>query len=461
VASVSAIVDPSQLTGDQTSFGSRQRDPGIWKPLVFGFVVINLCVFSVLCSGLVSRWQTGPNSASGLLDFNTYYSGGQLSSRDRGADMFDLREQSKAQAEIGKYAYDPTDEPVRVVAFVNPPTSALILRPLSKLTLDRSYRIWMIANAAVLALAGWLACRNLSISRRDRLFVQCCAAAAFPVSSALLQGSISPLVALGFALVSTGVVSDKTTRWRDFSIAGGMLLIGAKPQYVLLPLALLMGLRMWRAVAITVIGQGFLVALTMTFLKPTVWVDYAELLAAFNRNIDTYGNATSSMINVRGVLARLIGASQSGAINAVSSALFLIAAVGIAILAHRVRMTEKTGNRSRAALVCVMLLVGIVTSPHAHSHDWLIALVALPLLWTLRTRNQPNLPNQATPELDREVIAIGVLPLLSYFSMSNLGSTLGKLPIALALLGIGVAGRALAATTRRAGVNATTAARTH
>ena len=301
----------------------------------------------------------------------------------------------------------------------------------------------MILEAALLVAAGWVALgirrqfpkrafdcfidesKPMHKNRRDTGFAVLAMVAAFPVGAALLQGSLAPMVALGFAMFAKGVIeksSQISHRFSDVLVAGGLLLVGMKPQYVILPLVVLLGLRRWKAIGFTAIAQAILMALSALIVRPSAWIDYLKLLGIYNREIDTYGSGTSSMINIRGILAYTLGAGRASTINVVSTAALLAAAIGIGFLAHRARNAA-----SKTALVIAMLLAGMIASPHAHSHDWTVALVALALAWFL--------PGMTSGK--RLVLAL--VPLVSYLSLGGFDSLIGKLPVALAFGGLIVA----------------------
>jgi hypothetical protein len=289
-------------------------------------------------------------------------------------------------------------------------------------------------------------------------------AAAFPVGAALLQGSLTPVVVLGFVLFakgaigprkggtedaqgaalvsesgmsstedllaptplgriegrSQGPVADRSLK-SDVVIALGLLLIGMKPQYVLLPLAVLLGLRRFKALGFTALGQAMLMALSTLIVRPAAWIDYLKLLGTYNREIDTYGSSTSAMINVRGILASWLGASNASIINSISSAVLIVAVLGVGFLAHRShRSREANTPLHRTHLLIAMLLAGLIASPHAHSHDWTLALVALALAWFL--------PSMTTVKR----CALTLVPLVSFVTMSGVGSALGKAPVVVA-----------------------------
>jgi Glycosyltransferase family 87 len=456
--------------------------------------IVNVVLLLLMGLGVASKWQAGPPKGNSVIDFTTYYSGGRMAGVDRGANLYDLVAQAKDQTALAGIPFNPAAKRLQVVGFVNPPTSALLLRPLSLLPLTSAYRVWMLLDLALLVAAGWVilhvaAAHRAGSLRRvpfDLAFPSLAMAAAFPIGAALLQGSLTPVVVLGFALFAKGVVvsrgvsvdaldagreqvgegtsannvrtavattrqsfaatsmadgvealpvsgagtgSRKDTslkgkatgeRFADLMIAAGLLLVGMKPQYVLLPLAVLLGLRRFRALGFTAVGQALLMALSTLIVRPSAWIDYLKLLGTYNREIDTYGSSTSSMINVRGILALFLGASNASIVNTISSAVLVAAVIGIAYLAHRSYCTNLADDRIR--LLIAMLLAGLIASPHAHSHDWTLALVALALAWFL--------PAMSTAK--RCLLAL--VPLVSFLTMSGVGSAVGKLPVLVATI---------------------------
>jgi Glycosyltransferase family 87 len=437
VTAVPPNVEPPRAV----SVGTSKAGPA--RSILYALSVLNIIVLLLMALGVAAKWQAGPPKGKSVIDFTTYYSGGRMAGVDHGAHLYDLVAQAKDQTALVGIRFNPAAKRLQVVGFVNPPTSTLLLRPLSLLPLTSAYRVWMLFEVVLLVAAGWLILQtsvaNRSDSQRptalDFALPSLAMAAAFPVGAALIQGSLTPLVVLGFALFAKGVISHRNTdadgpsaRLRsnaDLLVTTGLLLIGMKPQYVLLPLAVLLGLRRFKALGLTAFGQLMLMALSTLIVQPSAWIDYFKLLGTYNREIDTYGSSTSSMINVRGILASWLGASNASTINTISSALLVAVVIGIGFLAHRSHEAQSTKHSSqnsqrRTVLVIAMLLAGLIASPHAHSHDWTIALVALALAWFL--------PTMTT--VKRCVLTL--VPLVSFVTMSSVGSAVGKAPVLVA-----------------------------
>ncbi len=487
MTSAPAIVEPRRI-------GSKAGPARIGLNVL---TVVNIILLLLMGLSLASKWQAGPPKGDSVIDFTTYYSGGRMAGVDRGAHLYDLVAQAKDQTALAGIPFDPAAKKLQVVGFVNPPTSTLLLRPLSLLPLTSAYRVWMLLDLVLLVAAGWVILQTSGGNRRlarpqaplEFVFPALAMAAAFPIGAALLQGSLTPVVVLGFALFAKGVITGRFlsgqaldergaqvdegmrsanyvrtadanasqsftetgmangvealsvsqagmggrsvtslngkvtgNRFADLLTAAGLLLIGMKPQYVLLPLAVLLGLRRFRALGFTALGQTILMALSALIVRPSAWVDYFKLLGTYNREIDTYGSSTSSMINVRGILASWLGASNASIINTISTAVLVVAVIGIGYLAHRSFRTNTVEDRTH--LLIAMLLAGLIASPHAHSHDWTIALVALALAWFL--------PAMTTPKL----CVLTLVPLVSFVTMSSVGSALGKAPVVVAAVGL-------------------------
>jgi hypothetical protein len=431
VTAVPANVEPPRAV----SIGVSKAGPA--RGILNVLTVVNIIVLLLMALGVAAKWQAGPPKGQSVIDFTTYYSGGRMAGVDRGAHLYDLVAQAKDQTALAGISFNPGAKKLQVVGFVNPPTSTLLLRPLSLLPLTSAYRVWMLFDLVFLVAAGFVVLQtsvaNRSDSKRltalDFALPSLSMAAAFPVGAALLQGSLTPLVVLGFSLFARGVIAayrntdadGSSTRLRrdaDLLVAAGLLLVGMKPQYVLLPLAVLLGLRRFKALGLTALGQLILMAISTLIVRPAAWIDYFKLLGTYNREIDTYGSSTSSMINVRGILARFLGSSNASIINMISSAVFGAAILGITYLAHRSYRTNSAEERIR--LLIAMLLAGLIASPHAHSHDWTLALVALALAWFL-----PKM----TPT---KRCVLTLVPLVSFVTMSSVGSALGKAPVVVA-----------------------------
>ena len=459
MTSAPAIVEPRRI----------ESKAGPARVCLNVLTVVNIILLLLMALGVAAKWQAGPPKGKSVIDFTTYYSGGRMAGVDRGAHLYDLVAQAKDQTALAGIPFNPAAKKLQVIGFVNPPTSTLLLRPLSLLPLTTAYRVWMLLELALLVAAGWVVLQTSVANRRSArrtaplefVFPALAMAAAFPVGAALLQGSLTPIVALGFALFAKGVigttwpvgnsnpgigiaaadepltVAERSTNVQppssvseaegaadrgmasDLLISVGLLLIGMKPQYVLLPLAILFGLRRFRALGFTAAGQALLMALSTLIVRPSAWIDYLKLLGTYNREIDTYGSSTSSMINVRGILASWLGTANASLINSISSAVLVAAVIGIGYLAHRSFRTKTAEGRT--LLLIAMLLAGLIASPHAHSHDWTLALVVLVLAWFL--------PSMTIAKR----CALTLVPLVSFITMSGVGTPLGKAPVAIAM----------------------------
>jgi hypothetical protein len=389
-----------------------------------------LLALTVLRSS-IDQFTTGTVAGQ---DFITYYSGGRLSGVDRGRDLYRLPAQARDQASL--IGVDPAtaERTVAVIGYVNPPTASLFLHPLSRLPVNSAYRLWFVVEAAllcctVLVLSVRRGIRGALTARFGWVAV---AMASVPVSSAFIQGSLAPLIALGAACFVRGTTSGEQHSGSvssDVWIVGGLSLLAFKPQYLLLPLVYLVAMRHWRPLVASAAVQILLMTSSLLIVRPAAWLDYIRLLGTYNGVVDRYGASTSSMWNVRGALARYLDASHSSLINGVATATLVIGAVCL----YRMVAAARSAQSAVRPMLVVLLLLSVIVSPHAHGHDWLIALVALGTGWPLLQTAASDRPDpQRVRWRSSPILGALAVPLVFHEGLAHLGSGLGLLPVVVA-----------------------------
>ncbi len=123
-------------------------------------------------------------------DFVSYYAAGTVMRSDSGR-LYDRQLQSDTQARLGAKVYLP---------FVYPPTVALIFVPFSSLDFATAYAVWLGVNLSLLVFCLWLLIRRLGLSESQSEGLQALVLVFLPVYVALVQGQLSVVMLLLFAL---------------------------------------------------------------------------------------------------------------------------------------------------------------------------------------------------------------------------------------------------------------------
>jgi Glycosyltransferase family 87 len=272
---------------------------------------------------------------------------------------------------------------------MNPPHFILALTPFAHLPLRTAYLLFCGVNVACLVATLYVLRPFLRLWKSGQAFCVALLFFGFPfVTSAMAQGTVSLPVTLCLAVVVRWDIEGRTTTFKGSLLPGLCLsLISMKPQYLVLVGIYLLVRREWRVLAI---GTGA----TMAWFGASVaamgigpWLRYPRYLQIFTQQLDvfdandpTYRWVAEQMINARGVLIRVLGFSQAGLINTLSTALLLLAVLAVAATAFRVNR----GSLDPQTAWCLVLLLMACTSGHANPTDGVVLIIPAILGWTVR-----------------------------------------------------------------------------
>ncbi|MGH7902818.1 MAG: glycosyltransferase family 87 protein [Candidatus Dormibacteraceae bacterium] len=274
-------------------------------------------------------------------DFSLYYDGARIGLVHGWSHIYDLAFQ-RVQF-IATHA--PGDEFSWKTLYVTPPPVAWLVAPLARLPLTVAYDIWVLLNAALYAVAGWLAIPG---NRLRKLAILLVGATAYPVLYALKMGQIVPLAA-GSVILAWSLLK------RDRQVAAGLVLLAVllKPQVAILcPLILIFTGHRRALVAWTLGALGLAVASALT-LGSAGLAQYAAALGVESPHL---GNQTYT-------LAALLGAGPL-------ARTVELACGGVALVAawrHR---------RSLELALVAGLLGSYLASPYHHDSDLFALVVA-------------------------------------------------------------------------------------
>jgi hypothetical protein len=345
--------------------------------------VLSFLHLAIIASFLSDWWN---KSASDLrfTDYPAFLTGWKMMVTGQSAHLYDLAAQTKVQHALinGSFKND-------VLPFNYPPYIATIFGGLGRISLTTGYWIWAATNVA---LAGVLLVLMRRITRlvgsewkRYALWVLAVA----PLWSAFIGGVFSLWVTVGVA----GFVLA-TLEGRQFSAGIWLGLVAFKPQYLPVLIVFMITRRMWKALAGAATIGVTLFAVSLPTLGIEGWRGFLSLLQKFSGNGSRLNAHAELMWSARGAVTRLVeegtlyaasddrwlALSHDKLTEKISYVLFGIGMVCVAALGRKINL------RIHLALaICAMVIV----SPHGHSHDTLLMVIAVGLAWSV-ARNQLN-----------------------------------------------------------------------
>jgi len=326
--------------------------------------LVALVLLTFMLQTWVSEVSLALERGTTYRDSLAFYTGATLIWNGRANDLYDLETQRSLQEKLLPSQYR-LDRPHQwdILPFISPPFVALALAPLAGLSLPVFYAVTgglQVLLIAVLVVAlqrianAWPESRRLLLLMLTVLWL--------PVSWSLMQGQMSTLLAVAFALGYLALRSDQGL------LAGVVLsILWIKPQYAILVLPALLVWRRWS-------GAGAFAGATLALLGAswtTVGLDGLASYTRFVTQIDTFGpeySVFSANYNtLSGLLLRVFG---------VSGSVWLFFA-GLLVILTLLRARRGFGPESYALLILTSVLVSL----HTHSYDLAVLLPAAALGW--------------------------------------------------------------------------------
>jgi hypothetical protein len=162
--------------------------------------------------------------------------------------------------------------------------------------------------------------------------------------------------------------------------AGWWLLLGlVKPQLIAFPLLVLLLWRCWNALLSFFIG--FAAVLALSFAVLGWWIPpYLGFLREYNRRGVEVSPFPIAMQNWRGLGYALLQTETS-----TSFRLLLIVLTAVVMVSRRVspfpQTTASASTFAWEACLAIVILLGILSSPHLYIHDWVVFVPAGALFW--------------------------------------------------------------------------------
>lgn len=339
---------------------------------------LNVAVVAILAgallAGYVALWSSVSRADMGASDFVASYVGGTLLREGHRSDLYSDPVQAPLHATLVGRPHSAN------LAFVNPPTAALIMVPVSLLPFAVAYRLWQVLQVLMLVAAGLIAMRatpwGVGATR-----------ARAPAVAALVGVAGTGTLALGLLAQWDGLsalgLAGAYALWRsDRRLAGGLLLAvsaaGAKPHLALGLAAFLVGWRERRVIAGAAAG---LFGVLLTWLLIVGPAGLAGLGTA------TVADATrwplASMLGFTGLTGSWLG---NGAIAAETALLGSAIAVGLCVV---LGARHRQGGDLEPCLAAATLL-SLLASPHLLSHDLVLLAPMLVVMLGWASRHDPS-----------------------------------------------------------------------
>lgn len=268
----------------------------------------------------------------------------------------------------------------------NPPTTSLMLWPLSFLPVETARFIWTLLNALMLwggvALLIWAFVRAPSPAQVATLFSL--AMLFQPAIDNIRWGQAYLLIFLLLAIVTVSWQNQRD-RWGAFALASTLVL---KPAgFMLIPLFLWQ--RRWRFVIWTIIVAGIIWLITLPFFPIAMWRRYLELLQQVTASPESCATAYQT---TRSLLCRLFifndAWSPSPVANLPRLARTLFAGLAVSTLVAAFLQNKYNQTAALMSLMAWSLIFAPLGEQYHH------AVMLIPVIWLVITWQQKRLPNR-------------------------------------------------------------------
>ncbi len=326
-------------------------------------------------------------------DFPQFYAAARLIWQSPGV-LYDAPKQLEIQKNI-----DPRI--TEILPYTYPPVTALFLIPLGWLRFPSAYAAMTVLNILLLTLSVKLLIEKLDLTKNQATWLILSALCNFGVHSVLLQGQISLVVVL---LLTIFVVAQQDRSDIGAGLSAGLIFI--KPQLLVAPFLVLLGRRMWAALAI---ASAVIAALIMGSILIVGWVgieQYFSLIGTYLTIERGYGSYPEAMHNLRALAQYVVPFPWSR--------YFGLTLTGCAIAAAFLLNRPLRRDPQIVALQWIgNFVAGVLITPHLYPHDLAILIVPTAFAVTLYGAFVPA-------RIILLLIAMGIYPLLALMSAHRL-----------------------------------------
>ena len=260
---------------------------------------------------------------------------------------------------------------VKDIYNANPPTTALLLLPLSRASYAAARRIWTALNVALLAATLLLILRETGLRGPPALIFAGVAFASQPLEANMQQGQVYVLL---LALVTLTWIGLRRCSNRVAGVALGVML-AVKTAGLLLPI-LLVSRRRWRPLIWTGVSTVAISLTSLIWLNAATWRAYVQSLMRLRNEPDL---SVSAYQTVPSLFRHLFAFDPTWnpdpltRLSLLAAVFTLLASVGLLGLTLRFTRTREHIDLQFAALLTLSVLLSPV------SLDYHYTLLLLPL----------------------------------------------------------------------------------
>ncbi len=254
-------------------------------------LLIALAIMAVWESYVLNR---RPETGGCGGDFLQFYTAGSIVARGESARLYDQEYFRELQAPL-------RDDPQRSLY---PPTLALAVAPLGRLSPSAALDVWWVLQIACLAVCATIFFRTTPLPRHWRINMLLGLAALLPMWIAVGIGHLSPMLLL---VLTCGLTLHR--RGRRLSAGIVLSLLAVKPQ-------LAVGVAMWMLIrrdVRTMLGLAVGGALQFVVVAlapgPGIWLDYVRAMSVIAASLRAYVYSPLFQQSFAGIASNLIDAA--------------------------------------------------------------------------------------------------------------------------------------------------------
>jgi hypothetical protein len=313
---------------------------------------------------LTTQTTLGP----ALDDYGVFHTAARMVAKGEGSDLYNLEVVHEEQA----ITYGPPPEKNPLLPFYNPPAFAAVLVPLTFLPINVAASLFLLASASALVVAAWLLWRYAHLRGIGTWLWVTAALSFLPLQDTIYHGQLS------FFLLFTWTASFFLFAQGRDRLAGGTLgLLLVKPPLLLLPLAILVWKRRWRALQGAAAMVGGAVVLSVLASGPAILWQYPSFLRQAAGWDDINGIAIWFMFGWNALFRASLGAGQQATVS--FWAVVLSVPTVLACLAAW-RGPWETSSRRFGTRFAALVLAVLLINPHLYRQDLVILLLPAALM---------------------------------------------------------------------------------
>ena len=323
------------------------------------FIIAGILSLVIAYVGLWIRFINDPVERTGA-DFIAFYSAGRVAQEFGFSRVYEPDLQQDVQEkEVGF-----TLVPGQVLLYNHLPFLLPILRLSMTENYVGSFHVWVILLVSIYLIALIILSKTLQLSGLESQLISLLRLAAFlflPLFLSLMNGQDTAFVVLGASLWLYGLASGN--EW----LAGlGLSLTTVRP-HLSLAFAIPMMFRHRKAFLAYILGSSVLAILSILILGWEGTRQFINILL-ISTGGEWHGMNEESMVNLLGLVIRLLGPSAGDLLRTWSWMIFGATILGISFLWYRKK-------DSLNYVIGLTVILALFTSPHLHFHDLTLLLI--------------------------------------------------------------------------------------